>query len=422
MRKLLINGKYEKIPAFPHPKDYALRCAQFFGAKSVFAFAKVGHFHTFTEILNSRRFECGIPRDILIDPTNACNMHCKGCWAGDYEHTDGISYERLDLLLTEAEQLGALDILYTGGEPLMRKAELIELARKHKKLFFGIFTNGTLVDDKLANEIKHAGNITLFISIEGYEEETDFRRGKGAYQKIIRAMHILKENKIAYAFSLCYHKNNYKLITSDGFLDFLRDNGAWFGWAFGYRPIGKNADMSLVLNADEREFVRERFNEYSDRHSFTIIDLFNNGHKVFGCVGGGSGYLHINAAGDVEPCAFCHYSDSNINKMTLQEALQSPFLRAFRRGQPFSDNPLTPCPLFDNPEKMVELSEKYNAVSTHFEQKESAADFADKVSFISCEWQKASSVNINKLTDNEINMFRKMKKVLSLRKKLAKDE
>ncbi len=393
MKTLLVNGVKEQIPPFPHPKDYAYRCAEFFNYHGPSSFVRLGNYQLLKEMLSDRRNRCMVPRDILLDPTNACNMHCLGCWAGDYKNAAHLTYERWDELLDEAKALGTMDILYTGGEPLMRKAELLALAKKHNKLFFGVFTNATLVDEAFVGEMERAGNIMLFLSIEGYEVETDFRRGEGAYRHIIQTMELLKSRNIAYGFSLCYHRHNFELLTSDEYLDFLQEQGAWMGWAFGYRPIGSDADMSLVLSGEERMMVYKRFRDYGQRHSFTIIDLFNSGHRAFGCVGAGDGYIHINAAGDVEPCAFCHYSDANINDMPLQQALQSPFMRAFRREKPFSANPLAPCPAYDVPQAMVKLCQATNAHSTHAGCPESAEEYANKVAAIAADWQQ--------LTDNK---------------------
>lgn len=390
MNTLLVNGVQETIPPFPHPKDYAYRCREFFNCRNLGRFTRLANYQLLKEMASDRRNRCMIPRDILLDPTNACNMHCLGCWAGEYKHADHLSYERWDELLREARELGTLDILYTGGEPLMRKAELLSLAKKHDRLFFGVFTNATLVDEAFVDEIEQAGNIMLFISIEGYQAETDFRRGAGAYEKVLRVMQLLKSRHIAYGFSLCYHKKNYELLSSDEYLDFLREQGAWMGWAFGYRPIGRDADLSLTLNAEERMLVYRRFRDYGERHGFPIVDLFNSGHRAFGCVGAGDGYIHINAAGDVEPCAFCHYSDANINDMTLKEALQSPFMRAFRREKPFSDNPFAPCPVYDAPQAMVRLCQATGARSTHPDCPETAEENAEKLSAISAEWQNAT--------------------------------
>lgn len=422
MRTLTINNHKEKIPSFPHHKDYIYRCRNFFTAKSALAFLSIGRFRAIKETLNCRRYGCGIPRDILIDPTNACNLSCIGCWSHDYDNKSRLSYEKLDSLFTEAEKLGVMDILYTGGEPMLCKNDLVKLAEGHRKLFFGIFTNGTLIDQEFVHHLKKLGNMTVFISIEGFEEDTDFRRGSGTYTQIMDAMDLLQKEGIAFGFSLCYHNRNYKTVSSPEFLDFLRQKGAWFGWAFGYRPVGQDADMSLCLNAKQRDYARKSFTDYSKKTGITIIDLFNSGHKAYGCVAAGSGYIHITAAGDVEPCAFCHYSDANINDMSLQQALQSPFFRKFRRHQPFSDNPLQPCPMVDVPESIVELAESTSAKSTHLRNPETARQFADKIKPFAQEWeQHVKDGSVEAYTKEEIKRFKFLKRVLMLRKKLAGD-
>ncbi len=119
---------------------------------------------------------------------------------------------------------------FTGGEPLMRKKEILTLVEKHEKLTFGMFTNGTLIDEEFAAEMARLGNFNAYISIEGFREDTDMRRGEGVYDKVIRAMDLLKKYNIGFGFSACYHAKNYKTIASDEFLDFMREKGAWFGW------------------------------------------------------------------------------------------------------------------------------------------------------------------------------------------------
>ena len=58
--------------------------------------------------------------------------------------------------------------------------------------------------------------------------------------------------------------------------------------------------------------------------------------------------MHINANGDIEPCAFIHYSDSNVYDHTLIEAFKRPLLTQYRENQPFNQNHVRPCPLLDN--------------------------------------------------------------------------
>lgn len=87
------------------------------------------------------------------------------------------------------------------------------------------------------------------------------------------------------------------------------------------------------------------------------LDFQNDGEFVGGCIAGGRRYLHINAAGDVDPCVFAHYSNANIREVSLLEALQSPIFMEYYREQPFSDNLLRPCPILENSGKLTEMVE-----------------------------------------------------------------
>lgn len=108
------------------------------------------------------------------------------------------------------------------------------------------------------------------------------------------------------------------------------------------------------------------------------IDFWNDGEYVGGCIAGGRSYCHINANGDIEPCAFMHYSDSNIREKTLLEAYRSALFMGYHDNQPFNENMLRPCPVLDNPGRLTELVEKSGAKSTDYQNLESAKEFSDK--------------------------------------------
>ena len=76
---------------------------------------------------NREKYNCNIPWLILFDPTDACNMHCIGCWAGEYGHKHNLSFEDMDKIVTEGKKLGIHFYMMTGGEPLVRKADLLKL-------------------------------------------------------------------------------------------------------------------------------------------------------------------------------------------------------------------------------------------------------------------------------------------------------
>lgn len=131
------------------------------------------------------KYQCNVPWLILMDPTSACNLHCTGCRAAEYGHTMALTYEEMDSIITQGKELGIYFYMYTGGEPLVRKDDLIKLCEKHNDCAFHAFTNGTLVDDAFCEEMDRVGNLSLAISLEGYEEVNDGRRGKGVYENVM---------------------------------------------------------------------------------------------------------------------------------------------------------------------------------------------------------------------------------------------
>ena len=54
----------------------------------------------------SEKLGVEVPWTILIDPTNACNLECDGCWAGKYEKEDHLKFETIDRIIREAKELG----------------------------------------------------------------------------------------------------------------------------------------------------------------------------------------------------------------------------------------------------------------------------------------------------------------------------
>lgn len=330
------------------------------------------------QVESQKKWGCNIPWAILLDPTSACNLHCTGCWAAEYRNHMNLTYEEMDSIVRQGVELGTYVYLFTGGEPLVRRKDIIRLCEDHPDCVFSTFTNGTLIDEAFAEEMLRVKNFVPAISIEGFEEATNFRRGDGTYQKIIRAMTILKEKKLPYGISVCYTSANAEVIGSEAFFDQMVDMGAKFAWFFTYMPVGKGAVKELMATAAQREMMYHKIREYRGTKPLFSIDFWNDGEYVGGCIAGGRKYLHINANGDMEPCAFVHYSDSNIREKTLLEALQSPLFMGYHDNQPWNENMLRPCPVLDNPGRLTEIVEKSGAKSTDYQNLESAKEFSDK--------------------------------------------
>lgn len=329
---------------------------------------------------------CNIPWAVLLDPTSACNLKCTGCWAAQYGNKLNMTYEELDSIINQANELGTYFFLFSGGEPLVRKKDIIKLCEAHPDCQFSAFTNGTLIDEEFADEMLRVKNFIPAISVEGFEEDTDYRRGKGTFQKVESAMKILREKRLPFGISCCYTSRNVDVIGSEEYFDRMIEWGAKFCWFFTYMPVGNSAVPELMATAEQREFMYHRIREFRSTKPIFTLDFWNDGEYVDGCIAGGRRYLHINANGDYEPCAFMHYSDSNIREKTLLEALKSPLFMAYHDGQPWNENHLRPCPLLDNPEKLAEAVGKSGAHSTDLESPEDVQDLTGKCATAAERW------------------------------------
>lgn len=316
------------------------------------------------------RYDCNVPWAILMDPTSACNLSCTGCWAAQYGNRNNLSYEVLDSICRQGKELGIYFYIFSGGEPLLRKKDIIRLCEAHPDCYFFAFTNGTLVDDQFCEELLRVGNFALAFSIEGNEEATDMRRGKGTYRKVIKAMERMRTHKLLFGYSTCYHRYNTESVGSDEFVDDMIERGCRFSWNFTYMPVGKGAPVDLLATPEQRAYMYRRVREIRETKPIFAMDFWNDGEYTRGCIAGGRRYLHINAAGDVEPCAFIHYSNVNIHDVTLLEALCSPLFKAYRKNQPFNRNHLRPCPLLDNPEALNSMVKESGAKSTDMKSPE----------------------------------------------------
>ena len=340
-----------------------------------------------TQEVCRKKYNCNIPWAILLDPTSACNLHCTGCWAAEYGNKLNLTFDEIDDIIRQGKELGVYFYIYTGGEPLVRKDDIIRLCEKHSDCVFLSFTNGTLIDEAFADEMLRVGNFVPAISLEGFEEATDLRRGNGVFEKATAAMKLLRQKKLFYGISACYTSANFESITSEEFFDSLIDMGAYFIWYFHYMPVGNDAAPELMPTPVQRVEAYNRIRKYRATKPLFAMDFQNDAEYVGGCIAGGRRYLHINANGDIDPCVFIHYSDSNIREKTLLEALQSPMLMAYHDGQPFNENMLRPCPMLENPEKLREMVEGTDAHSTDMQSPESVEHLCSKCDRYAAEWK-----------------------------------
>lgn len=304
-----------------------------------------------------------IPFVMLISPTMQCNLRCVGCYATDLLDQPRIPIEEVDRIVGEARDLGIYYIIVLGGEPFFYK-ELLDIYEKYDDIMFTPFTNGTLINEETADRLKQLGNVVPMLSVEGEEEETDARRGKGTYNKAMHAMDLLNERGILFGISTAVTRLNIDSVLSDRFIDKLIEKGAKMNWYFLFMPVGcENPNFDLMLTPEQRIYLGKRTHEIRKTKPYFTLDFFNDAPFVGGCIAG-KFYFHVNVHEDCEPCIFAHFATQNLKGKHLIDVFRDPFFKELRHRQPYNKNMLKPCMMIDNPNVVREICEKVGAKPT----------------------------------------------------------
>ena len=328
--------------------------------------------------------EIPVPATIVISPTMRCNLHCVSCYAGNYTKEDDLTKEEVVRVIREGRELGTRFFVITGGEPFIYEP-LLDILEQFNDCFFQVYTSGHLLTRAKVRRIVELGNVVPAISIEGFEAETDWRRGPGGFQRVMRAMDLLREAKAMFAFSATVTRLNIDTIISDRFASLMMEKGAHYGWYFTYMPIGRSPDLSLMPTPEQRNRLREGVIRIRKSYPILIGDFWNDGPLTDGCLSAGRNYLHINNRGDVEPCVFQHFAVDNIKEKSLAECLASDFFVAMRKGAPYGKNLLRPCPIIDHPQVLRGLVKKFGAKPTHEGAETILTDLAEHLDGYSAE-------------------------------------
>jgi len=304
------------------------------------------------------------PSTVVISPTMRCNLSCYGCYAGDYEKTLELSREEVDSVLVQMKEMGVYFAVISGGEPFF-KEDIFDIFSRHSDMAFLVFTHGGLIDERMVERLIEVGNVMPAFSLEGFERETDERRGPGHFRKVMRTMDLLRESGLSFCGSFTQTSKNTDIITSDAYMDMLIEKGCFALWLFSYVPVGRNPDLSLMPTPEQRDLMRRRTADFRSTKPMIMVDFWNDGPIISGCIAGGRKYFHVNANGDIEPCVFCHIAVDNIRRTTIHEALESPLFQRIRQRQGEHENLLRPCMLIDHPEVGREIFNSAGAYSTH---------------------------------------------------------
>jgi MoaA/NifB/PqqE/SkfB family radical SAM enzyme len=310
---------------------YAARAA-WKSPKQALFFAQIQAAQSRSARRRARQREHGIqvPPLVIASITSRCNLKCRGCYARARHDTlrPEMTDEQWADLFAQAEELGVSVIMLAGGEPLLRPG-ILDVTRRFPGIIFPLFTNGLLLDDAFIARLRKQPQVIPVLSIEGWEPQTDTRRGAGVFESVAAAAEKLRAAGVFFGVSLTVTRRNFEAVTAEGLVQALTGNGCSLFIFVEYTPAEPGTENLTLLPAQKRRLVE--FTEEMQKRSRPVFIVFPGDEEQFGgCLAAGRGFVHIGPDGSLEPCPFAPYSDMNVAEVPLKDALTSHLLRAIR--------------------------------------------------------------------------------------------
>jgi MoaA/NifB/PqqE/SkfB family radical SAM enzyme len=273
------------------------------------------------------------PPFLFISVISSCQLRCQGCWVDVEAPSQKISLEDMNKLLNDAKAHGNSYFGILGGEPFLHP-QLLDIFAAHPDCYFQVFTNGQLITNEVARELRKLGNVTPLISIEGTEVVSDERRGRlRVLSKSLEGIENCRRNKLITGVATSVCQSNIEELVDEGWLRRLIAMGVHYAWFHTYRVVGPNPHPELALRPEQVLRVRRFVVEMRSKLPIAIVDAYwdDKGEALCPMATGVS--HHISPYGDLEPCPIIQFARETIhdNPSIYDTFNNSAFLRDFRQ-------------------------------------------------------------------------------------------
>lgn len=336
---------------------------------------KIGYNFGYKGIRSVQRFKARLkqgqtfPPFLYVSITNSCNLRCQGCWVDVDKPQSLISFEAMDRLIGNAKQHGNSFFGILGGEPFLHP-DLIAILKAHPDCYFQIFTNGHAITDKMAAELRQAGNATPLVSVEGTEAVSDVRRGrKGVLNRTLAGIEACLRHRLITGVATSVCQSNFDDLVRESWIDTLIDKGVHYTWFHTYRPVGPVANPQLALTAEQGLQLRRFVLDMRNRKPIGIVDAYYDDRGEALCPAATGISHHISPFGDVEPCPVVQFANESIhdNQGDLFKTMtESPLLEDFRRT---AAQATQGCIVLERPDLLKQVVERNGARDTTLRQK-----------------------------------------------------
>ncbi|MCL2743540.1 MAG: radical SAM protein [Planctomycetaceae bacterium] len=331
---------------------------------------KAAYLWCFKGFFALRAFKKRNKKGILFPPflffslTDRCNLRCRGCWVTPPNQVKDLSLESIENVIKAGQKNSVYFYTLLGGEPFLAPA-MFDIIAKHPEAYFQIITNGFFLNQENTALIKKYGNASPLVSIDGFEETNDARRGTGSFEKAINGCRELQRQKILYGVAAVVTEQNFDDVVSEKFVQHFINLGASYLWFYLFRPIGIDSAPELAAEQNRIIEFRKKLLDMRRKMPIILIDTYWDAKGRAVCPASKGMSFVISPNGSVIPCPPLAVAKEKVQDNGgdfFKTVNESGFLRRF---QEFIENHYDGknsqgCIILDKPKELAEFLRKEN--------------------------------------------------------------
>ncbi len=266
--------------------------------------------------------------NIFIAITKKCPLRCEHCFEWDaLNKNETLSLSDIQEIVNKIQEKGSGIIQFTGGEPMLRMDDLIEILNQSKKdTAFWVLTSGYKFTFENAKRLKDAGLTGVVVSLDHFNPEMHnlFRGSKKSFQWVEAAVENAIANNLVTALSICVSNSFITQNNLMKYIELAKEMGVSFVQILEPKAVGHYAGKDIILNKKSRDLLDDFYysiNFDKKYMNYPIVTYHGHYQRQIGCFAAGNRNLYIDTDGDIHACPFCREKMGSALANNLDELL-----------------------------------------------------------------------------------------------------
>jgi MoaA/NifB/PqqE/SkfB family radical SAM enzyme len=262
---------------------------------------------------------------IFLSITKKCPLNCQHCLEWDIMHrAETLALKDLKEIVKGFINKGISSIYFTGGEPMSRFKDLLELIHyASNDCQVWTYSSGYSLDFEKAKQMQKAGLTGVIVSIDHFKENNhnNFRGNDNSFKRATNAVENVRKAGLLTAVSVCVTR---EFITSESlhpYMDFAKQMGVAFVQMLEPVSLGKFKDQEVSLQESQLETLNSFIQKYNSSPSLLMYPpIAYQGYyqRKSGCHGGGKRFLYVDSDGNIQSCPFCNHKLGSVLNNDLE--------------------------------------------------------------------------------------------------------